>query len=268
MFIFKIPKQVCKGITDGMSHFWWGNDAANKKMHWLAWWKMCVPKKRGGMGFRDIHCFNLALLSKQACRLIENPESLCATVLRARYYPSGDLLNAEIKKGSSFTWQSIFEGIKTLQKGHIWRVGDGSNINIWEDEWIPNCSSRKVITRRGQNILSKVSELINPNTNQWDEDLIHQMFWPVDVQMILSIPLPSYQMDDFVAWSLTRSGTFSMKTANHAKWEAQYGHRINHGLVEEGTVPHPIWDTIWKLKVPAKVKIFTWRIMRDIIPCE
>jgi hypothetical protein len=30
------------------------------------------------------------------------PESLCARVLRARYYPLGDLLNAELKNGNSF----------------------------------------------------------------------------------------------------------------------------------------------------------------------
>ena len=86
---------------------------------------MCVPKKEGGMGFRDIHCFNLALLAKQAWRLLDAPESLCATILRAKYYPDGDLLNATLKKKASYTWQSIMEGVKTLKLGHIWRIRDG-----------------------------------------------------------------------------------------------------------------------------------------------
>jgi hypothetical protein len=55
------------------------------------------------MGFRDLESFNLAMLAKQAWRLLCEPESLCAQVLRAKYYPSGDLLNAELKKGSSYT---------------------------------------------------------------------------------------------------------------------------------------------------------------------
>lgn len=28
-------------------------------MHWLAWWKLCIPKISGSMGFQDLHYFNL-----------------------------------------------------------------------------------------------------------------------------------------------------------------------------------------------------------------
>ena len=85
----------------------------------MAWWKMCVPKEQGGMGFCDIHCFNLALLAKQAWRLVDNPESLCATILRAKYSPEGDLMNASLKLGSSFTWQGLMAGVDSLKNGYI-----------------------------------------------------------------------------------------------------------------------------------------------------
>lgn len=52
MMVFKILKNICKGITDTISQFWWGDDNENRKMHWQAWWKLCIPKQRGGMGFR------------------------------------------------------------------------------------------------------------------------------------------------------------------------------------------------------------------------
>lgn len=35
-------------------------------MHWMAWWKMCVLKSQGGMGFHVIPCFNMAMLAIQA----------------------------------------------------------------------------------------------------------------------------------------------------------------------------------------------------------
>ena len=53
------------------------------------------------MGFRDLQSFNEAMLAKQVWRLLSDPDSLCARVLRARYYPDGKLLNARMKPGSS-----------------------------------------------------------------------------------------------------------------------------------------------------------------------
>ena len=52
---------------------------------------MCVLKQQGGVSFRDIHCFNLGLLAKQARRLTENPDSMCERTLTVKYFPDGDL---------------------------------------------------------------------------------------------------------------------------------------------------------------------------------
>ena len=37
---------------------------------------------------------------------------------------------------------------------------------------IPNCDSRRVITPRGGNLLSKVSDLTYQTNNNWDEDMV------------------------------------------------------------------------------------------------
>jgi hypothetical protein len=145
MSVFKIPKQVCKDINDAMASFWWGDTEEQRKMHWFAWWKMCIPKKRGGMGFRDIFTFNMAMLAKQSWRLLSKPDSLCARVLKAKYYPNCSLLSAGPKQRSSYTWQSILAGLKTFKRGHIWRIGSGEKVNIWEDHWIPTSPTRKVL---------------------------------------------------------------------------------------------------------------------------
>ena len=102
------------------------------------------------MGFRDLHSFNLAMLSKQVWRLISEPDSLCAKVLRAKYYPQGDILKAGPKTGSSFTWQSIMAGLATFKRGYIWRIGTGEKVDIFLDPWIPSSLDRRIVTPRGQ----------------------------------------------------------------------------------------------------------------------
>ena len=133
------------------------------------------------MGFRDLYSFNLAMLSKQCWRLITNPDSLCARVLKAKYFPNGRLLEATLKSEASFTWKIIMKGLETFKLGYIWRIGTGANVNIWRDPWIPSSEDRKVITRRGQTVLSSVNDLIDPTSREWDEDLIKSIFNPVDV---------------------------------------------------------------------------------------
>lgn len=62
-------------------------------------------------------------------------------------------------------------------------------INIWDDYWIPNRSSMKIIIVRGNCVLSTVNELINPTTGEWDESLIRDNFWHIDAERISQIPI-------------------------------------------------------------------------------
>jgi hypothetical protein len=266
MGVFKIPKNICKSITDAMAAFWWGDTDDHKKMHWRAWWRMCIPKIDGGMGFRDLHSFNLAMLAKQVWRLLNNPTSLCASILQAKYYPDGNLLAAGPKKGSSFTWQSIVCGIQTFKRGHIWRVGNGRRINIWRDHWVPGSVTRKIETARGNCLLRTVDDLIDPVSGLWDEQLLSEIFNPLDVRRILQIPISQELGEDFVAWHKTRNFCFSVRSAYYSEWEHQFGIKIRSNTGQSSSSSNPVWGIVWKLQVPSKVRIFIWRALHGLIP--
>ena len=204
-----------------------------------------MPKGKGGMGFRDLHSFNLAMLAKKVWRLLSEPDSLCARVLRARYYPDGKLLNAQLKNGSSYTWKSVMAGLQCFKKGYIWRVGDGTQINIWNDHWIPGRHNLKVLTPRGNNIIRTVDKLINPVNMTWDEDLVRSIFWSVDASRILQIPITSGR-EDVVAWHHNRNGLFSVRSAYHCQWEENFGQR-HHALQAGGLGRNQVWKKLWKL---------------------
>jgi hypothetical protein len=89
------------------------------------------------MGFCDNDDFNQALLTKQARRLVTNPDLLCARVLKARYFSDRTFWNAGRPKRSSYTWKSILHGRDLLKEGVVWRIEDGENVDVWDHNWIP-----------------------------------------------------------------------------------------------------------------------------------
>jgi hypothetical protein len=68
---------------------------------------------------------------------LTDPSSLCAQVLRAKYYPDDSLLKTEEQNDISYSWRSIVRGLEAIKEGIIWRVGNGDDINMWVDPWIP-----------------------------------------------------------------------------------------------------------------------------------
>lgn len=99
-----------------------------KKINWVTWDKMQKGKRDGGMGFRDLHYFNLSLLTKQAWRILQNPNSLWVKLLKSLYFPKGSFLN--IKNKSNCSWKSIIKSKDLLSKGLRWRVDNGKEIDI------------------------------------------------------------------------------------------------------------------------------------------
>ena len=103
MSSFKLTKKVCSSLTASMAKYWWSSSLDRRSMHWMSWEALTQPKIRGGMGFRDLEMFNIALLGKHGWRLMTEPNSLCSRVLKGRYFPSSDFMQASAPKNSSAT---------------------------------------------------------------------------------------------------------------------------------------------------------------------
>jgi len=85
----------------------------------MSWEKLSASKVHGGMGFKDLTAFNLAMLGKKGLKLFTEPDSHAACIFKASYFPSGTYLTAQL----GGTW---------------WSIGSGVSNSIFNESWLPN----------------------------------------------------------------------------------------------------------------------------------
>lgn len=199
MSVFKIPMGLCNEIQQSIAGFWWSKRKEKRGIFWTKWESMCQAKTRGGMGFRDISSFNQALVAKQGWRLIQNPESLAARIMKARYFREGNFLNASTGSNPSYIWRSLLWGRQVILKGYRWRIGNGMSVLIYRENWIQRPSTFQPFSAPKMSLEAKVAELIDKE-NRWKTEVIQQNFLKDNAEEILSIPLPRREMEDKVIW--------------------------------------------------------------------
>lgn len=221
---------------------------------------LCKPKCMGGLGFRQLETFNQDLLAKQIWRIISEPDSLVARVLKGRYFRHQHIMDAEMGSNHSSIWRALMWSRTLLSEGLCWKVGDGACINTFEDIWlsgprscltpIPDCAS-----------FSKVKSLMVHG--RWNIPLIQQIFSPHIYQKIISISISPTNRKDARYWKFDPKGKYSVRD----------GYKAALGLYEQPSScsdPHQKswWKFLWWLSIPPKVRIFWWRAFNNIIPTE
>lgn len=163
-----------------------GGEDRRRLKDWVAWDKMTVSKKLGGLGFRDLMGFNLAMLAKISWRVLHNPKSVLGVVLKDKYFPNSSFLVANKQNKSSWGWKGILLGREVLNCGLRWWVGNGESIRIASDPWIPKPHSFKPrLWNEAPNL--KVCELITDDRKRWKMDKVATLVAPEDLEEIFQL---------------------------------------------------------------------------------
>jgi hypothetical protein len=239
-----------------------GHKDNTSRIHWMSWEKMRISKAKGGLGFRDLEVFNKALLSKQIWRLLQSPNSLAAKILKAKYYPSSSILETSMGNCLSYMWKSFMVAQPVLQNGLIWRVGNGSDISIWSDKWVPKPNTYRIQSPRVLlDAHARVSELIDQDMRKWNDGLISKIFLEDEAKIIRSIPISPLPSVDRIIWSGMKIGMFTIRSAYFLELENIAKLHGSTSTSNEGV----IWKECWNLKIPNVVKLFLWKALHNIL---
>ncbi|CAL1389303.1 unnamed protein product [Linum trigynum] len=218
------------------------------------------------MGFRNLHFFNIALLGKQVWNLINNPKSLVARMLNAKYYPNTDILQAQLGSDPSYTWRSILVAQKAVKEGIRWRVGNGSDINIWSDCWVAGAEGADYRVTTPKPIsggLTRVIDLIDHEKREWCANMLQNNFNMEDRTKILAIPIPRQPAKDILVWSAERKGCYTVKSAYRQlikkkatvdiQGDTTVGEEEEAGDENAEAYDPMDWARLWKLTILPKI---------------
>lgn len=94
--IFPIPAAVTSRIIRLCRNFLW-----NSKKPLVAWSEVCLPKSEGGLGFRDIKCWNNALLAKSLWNIHAKKDTLWVRWVNHVYLRGASIWELSSKKDDS-----------------------------------------------------------------------------------------------------------------------------------------------------------------------
>lgn len=264
MSCFKLPKTTISNFTGAMADFWWSSLEHKRKIHWLKWDKLCLPKELGGLGFKDFQSFNQALLAKQVWKLLQNPDSMIAKMLKSRYFESVNFLEAGIGSRPSNGWRSILFGRELLIKGLRKEVGNGRSLRVWTDPW---CDFGGRFNPWMMNPLINldimVSELLDQETGEWKRAVLEENFFPGDVEVILKTKAV-ISSNDFWCWKHNKSGEYSVRSGNWLACNSNLREEFAEARMQPSI--NCLKGAIWNVSTEPKIKTFMWRALSEAIP--
>lgn len=92
------------------------------------------------------------------------------------------------------------------------------------------------------------------NENEWDKEILRDIFDERDISWIRRIPLSVNVQQDSWFWLLEQTGLFTVKSCNMKLVGEQTGSQTQ------------FWKKLWSLDLPGKVINFMWRACRAVIP--
>ncbi|KAK2652516.1 hypothetical protein Ddye_012372 [Dipteronia dyeriana] len=149
---------------------------------------------------------------------------------------------------SSCVWRGTFWGREVLLKGIRCSIGDGSNIVVYNDSWIPRPSSLKIYSPRCMPGNVMVYELIEKQ-GKWNQNLVKSSFIKDEADIILSIPLSDNARRDSFLWHFDKKRVLWLSSMGSKEAMAYFLITVwllwfkRNCLLYEGTLIEP--DNCW-----------------------
>jgi hypothetical protein len=136
-------------------------------------------------------------------------------------------------------------------------MGSRENILVWRDPWIPNLPSYLPSPHESTDTsqVLVVDQLMTIGKNDWNVDILKELFDDAIVLAIKNIPRWSPSQYDGWVWLKISNGDFSVKSAYR---------ELNHQ--DHTNQDNEVKASIWKTSIHDRFKMLLWRIASNLLP--
>jgi hypothetical protein len=262
MSSFLLPRSISTSLDRIFRNFWWGfpvNKSRNLSLK--SWSSICTPKDEGGLGFKKMHDFNLALIAKLGWKLLSNTDCLWVKQLQRKYIKYGDFLFSSAPTTASWLWKWIQKIKPIISAGACLQVSQLSSSPIWTSNWVPTIPSFKPKPKfpLNRNFPSlQIKDLINTDNLNWKASSIHALFDSNSANEILKLCISTDPSTQYI-WTPSTSGRFSTSSVYSL---------ISASRSSSNSVSSTFWKSIWKLNLNDRLRLFLWKIAWNILPTK
>ncbi|GLT98506.1 hypothetical protein SLE2022_160080 [Rubroshorea leprosula] len=230
-------------------------------MSLVAWDEVCLPRKEGGLGVKQLEYWNKAALSKLVWTICTNQRSLWVRWAREVLSRGESFWRAQCPTDCAWTWRQILK-LRPLLKNAIWmQVGDDKQVSLFYDWWT------------GDGRFCDVMQKFEIAT--WGHELTVSQWWNgsdwiildsfVRRHLVLAQLMKQHrltQVRDFAVWKPASSGLFTVSSCYNllhmkrprVKW---------HNIVWAGSI-YPRHSFILWLVLRGRLKTKALRESRDM----
>ncbi|MCH80548.1 ribonuclease H protein [Trifolium medium] len=248
--LYSWPVTLLKDIEKCIRNFIWSGDIVKRKLVTISWKKICRPYSQGGLNLRSLTTLNSST-NLSLCWSLLHSQASWALLLKDRVLRGNRIINHHIY---SSIWCGIKDEFSVIMDNSIWLLGDGNDINFWNDNWsgIRLCELLNIPEHIRPFLSSKVSDFIV--NGRWTIPPLLQQVYPNLLSIISPVLIPFELSQDLLLWKHTDNGDLQQKEAYMFKMQqfqdldwAKY---------------------IWCQDIPPSKSLFVWRLMHGKVPTD
>ncbi|KAJ0455641.1 putative reverse transcriptase zinc-binding domain-containing protein [Helianthus annuus] len=252
-----------------MRRFLWAGNDNVKKMHWVSWDRVALPKKLGVLGLCKLKHINFSLLVKWIWRFKTEEDSLWKLVVKAIHGPGKKWASLPLNAAIFSVWRNIvkLEEVTVFKGSRLSSFinsspGNGKHTRFWSDCWIGD----RPLMNVWPNLYDKESDkfcLIADRLKMVEQRL--ECVWGWSVQLSTD-----RDRSDLVELEHLIRDVCITDRPDKWKWtgnqEALFSAAAVRKILVEDNDPRFGNISEWVSWVPAKCGIFFWRALQNKIP--